>query len=140
MLPVLSDGTISGLPATFGKVKLSISRASNSGRIDGVQLSGPSFRTTLNPCLLDRFASASHVVASGSWYHDLRRYPPYVSLYFHIGEHDFRRYDNEYYSVTFSLIDGRILSGLRAWDPWWGQWRAQYIRPADKCSHWDSVS
>jgi hypothetical protein len=139
ILPILSDGTISDLPATFGRVKVSISRASSSQKIEGVQLSGLRFKTRLNPCLLKRVASASHIEASGSWYHDLRRSPPYVSLNFYMGEYDFRRYNNEYYSVTFSLIDGHILSGLRTWDPWWGKWRGQYIKPADKCSNWSGV-
>jgi len=60
-------------------------------------------------------------------------------LTFYSGKYDPQSPVNEYYSVTFSLLDGHILMGQRAWDPVVGAWRAQVIDPADKCSHWQSL-
>ncbi|GAB3357616.1 hypothetical protein GCM10027430_27100 [Lysobacter tyrosinilyticus] len=89
--------------------------------------------------MLEKLSSVSRIEASGSWYHDLSRFPAYVSLTFYTGKYDPQSYYNDYYSITFSLVDGHILSGLRTWDPWWGNWRGQYIKPADRCSSWASA-
>jgi hypothetical protein len=140
ILPIRSDGTIGDLPATFGQVRVDIARSGRDSRVTSVQLSSPRFRVRLNPCVLRKLDHVVHVQASGSWYHnDLQRHPPYISLTFYTGQYDQHRFDNDSYAVTFSLIDGRLLSGMRTWDPWWGNWRGQYISPANKCSHWATL-
>ncbi|MCS3744952.1 hypothetical protein FHY18_000482 [Xanthomonas arboricola] len=135
------DGTLGAVPATYGPVKVHINRAKgNPGTLTRVAISSPHFNVVLNQCILGKLRDVTKVEASGSWYHTRVNLPAYVSLTFYSGKYDLRSYSNSYYSVTFSLLDGHILSGQRAWDPLVGSWRAQIIDPADKCSHWQHLA
>ncbi|GAB3374456.1 hypothetical protein GCM10027431_27020 [Lysobacter rhizosphaerae] len=137
ILPIKADGTLGDLPAKYGPVRVTISRAvGNPTTLTRVSLESPRFNVSLNQCILAKLRGVTELQASGSWYHTRGSLPAYVSLTFDSGKYDPRRATNEYYSVTFSLIDGHILMGERAWDPLIGDWRGQYIDPADKCSHW----
>ena len=108
--------------------------------VTGVALTSPHFNVALNQCILSKLKDVTHVQASGSWYHTQGSLPAYVSLIFYSGKYDAASPTNEYYSITFSLLDGHILMGQRAWDPVFGAWRGQNITPADKCSHWKNIS
>ena len=131
------DGEISGLPPQFSPVKVEITRKANdSAALASVVLSSPRFRIRLNQCVLRRLVNVQRVEASASWYHDLERSPPYISFSFHSSP---AQLNPEFYAVTFSLVDGRILSGQRARDPWWGSWRGRVVDPADKCGHWEPL-
>ena len=137
ILPIGPDGTLGGIPASYGPVKVKVSRdARHPAAITGVRVSSPRFTVTLSDCVVEKLKGIAHVEASGSWYHDQRTFPPYVSLVFYTGRHDPASPTNDYYSVTFSLLDGRILMGQRARDPLIGRWMGRVIDPADKCSHW----
>ena len=115
ILPINADGTLGDLPATYGPVGVNISRAAgNPTTLTGVSLKSPRFNVSLNQCVLAKLRGVTHIQASGSWYHTRGSLPPYVSLTFYSGQYDPGRPTNEYYSVTFSLIDGHILMGGRA--------------------------
>jgi len=137
ILPIASDGTLGVVPAAYGPVKVHVSRApDNPATLTRVAVTSPRFNIVLNECIVSNLKHVTHIQASGSWYHTRGDTSPYATLTFFSGSYDPRRPTNSYYSVTFSLLDGRILMGQRAWDPLIGSWRAQYIDPADKCSHW----
>jgi hypothetical protein len=138
ILSLGADGTVAALPAAYGPLIVHVSRAPNTRDILGVALDSPRFHVRLNQCVVRMLSGVTTVQASGSWYHDLRRMPPYVTLTFFTSSP--RAAEPEYYAVTFSLIDGRILGGQRAWDPWWGKFRGQGINPANKCSHWEQLA
>jgi hypothetical protein len=135
ILPIGADGTLGVIPAAYGPVRVRVSRAAPSA-ITQVVVTSPRFNITLNQCILSKLRGVTHIQASGSWYHTRGSSPPYASLTFYSGKYDPRSPTGEYYSVTFSLLDGHILMGQRAWDPLIGTWRARVIDPADKCSHW----
>ncbi len=138
ILPILADGTLDGLPADYGPVRVAVFRApADPTTLTRVRLTSPRFSVSLNSCVLTKLRGITYIQASGSWYHERAQggLPAYVSLTFY-SHFDPGRAINEHYSVTFSLIDGRILVGGRAWDPLIGPWRMQHINPADKCSHW----
>ena len=141
ILSIKADGTIDSLPAVYGVVKVRIDRSPiNPSVITGVGISSPSFNVRLSSCVTNKLKSITRVEASGSWYHDLSRMPPYVSLNFYTDDFDSKSPTSDYYSVTFSLTDGKILMGQRAWDPWWGAWRGELAKPADKCTGWQRIS
>lgn len=140
ILPISADGTLGAIPDTYGPVRVNISRAKgNPEAVTGVALTSPHFNIALNQCILSKLKDVTHIKASGSWHHTPGSFPPYVSLVFYSGKYDPDSPTNEYYSITFSLLDGRILMGQRAWDPIIGAWRGQIIDPADKCSYWQNV-
>lgn len=140
ILPIAPDGTLQDLPTTFGPVRVLIDRSASDPRsITKVEISSRKFNVKLAQCVVAKLNSVAHVEATGSWYHDIDRLPPYVSLTFFSGRYDPSSYRNEFYSVTFSLKDGKIMYGQRASDPWWRHWRAIPVKPADKCSGWRSV-
>ncbi|WP_153066244.1 MULTISPECIES: hypothetical protein [Xanthomonas] len=140
ILPIGADGALGAIPDRYGPVKVRISRAAeNSGALTGVAITSPHFNIVLSQCILSKLKGVTHIQASGSWYHTRGSLPPYASLTFYSGEYDPRSPANEYYSVTFSLFDGHILMGQRAWYPIIGDWRAQVIDPADKCSYWQKI-
>ena len=140
ILPIEPDGTLSGLPDRYGPVKVHIVRdADNPKNLQGVVLSSPGFRVSLSQCVLRHLHDVSRIQASGSWYHTRSTLPPYVTLTFHTGRYVPASGALPYYSVTFSLLDGHILMGARAWDPPLGDWRARVIDPADKCAHWERI-
>lgn len=137
ILPIAADGTLGVIPATYGPARVHISRdPAHPAALTRVAVTSPRFNVVFNECILSKLEQVTHIQASGSWHPTRGSFPPYASLTFYSGTYDPRRPTNEYYSVTFSLLDGRILMGQRAWDPLLGSWRAQYIDPADKCSHW----
>ena len=132
ILPIKPDGTLAGLPDQYGPVKVQVERSSSDARkVQSVVLASPRFRVSLNQCVIDRLNNVNRVEASGSWYHEHRTLPPYVSLTFYSGRYDPSGVNNQYYSVTYSLVDGRILMGEHAWDPLLGAWRAKVANPAD---------
>ncbi len=140
ILPIKADGTIDSLPAVYGVVKVELDRSpTNPQVLTGVGVSSSRFSVRLNSCVTDKLKAFTHVEASGSWYHDLSGMPPYVTLAFYTGDRDFKSGTDHYYSVTFSLIDGKILMAQRAWDPWWGAWRSELVQPADKCMGWQHI-
>ena len=140
ILPIKPDGTLADLPAEYGPVRISIVRSKdNASKVQQVVLSSPKFRVTLNKCVIDLLGDVTHVEASGSWYHERGILPPYVSLDFYSGPYNPRSHDNQYSSVTYSLVDGRILMGTRMWKPLIGGTRGRIINPADKCSHWQQA-
>ena len=140
ILPISSDGTLGALPDAYGPVKFHISNsARNYGELDEVGLSSPHFNITLSQCILSILKDATHVQASGSWSHTPVAPSPYVSLTFFQGEYIPRSPTNEYSSVTFSLLDGRILMGQRSWVPVVGAWRERTIDPAGECLHWQNL-
>lgn len=140
-LPIESDGTLSGLPDDYGPVRVQVTRKTETpGDLSSVVLTSPRFRVTLNSCVVDRLKAVSHVGAFGSWYHPAGGLPPYVSILFHSGDYDPKSHTNAYISVTFSLLDGRILAADRAWDPLIGEFRSQGISPADQCAHWKKLA
>jgi hypothetical protein len=138
ILPIKPDGTVTGLPQRFGAVRVQISRSRLQPKsISGVAVTSSRFNIRLNSCVTDKLQGVVSVEASGSWYHDLKRMPPYLSLTFYTKPESTQ--PPEFYSVTISLVDGHILMGQRTWDPWWGSWRGKVIEPADKCSDWSGV-
>lgn len=138
ILPIAADGTLGAIPAAYGPVKVRVSRNKDrSAALTGVVVSSPRFNFKLNPCVLEKLKDVVHVRATGSWYHALNDLHPYATLTFYSGDYDPRSPENEYYSVTFSLLDGRILMGERAWNPVLGGWRMRFINPANKCSQWE---
>ena len=140
ILPIGADGTLGVIPDTYGPIKVRIFRATDNPRtLTGVALTSPNFNITLSQCILSKLKDVTHVQASGSWYHDRGSLPAYASLTFYSGKYDPQSPANEYYSVTFSLLDGHILMGERAWDPFVGGRRATVIDPADKCSDWQRL-
>ena len=139
-MPIEADGTLSAIPAVYGPVQVHISRAPKDPEVlTRIEITSPRFNVTLNQCILDKLKSVTHIQASGSWYHTRGSLPPYASITFYNAKYDPRSPTNKYYSVTFSLLDGHILMGQRAWDPLIGNWRAQAIDPADKCSDWERL-
>lgn len=137
ILPISADGTLTDLPAEYGPVRLHIERSARDTReVRKIVLSSPKFRTSLNPCLIDLLGDIAHVEADGSWYHDTDTLPAYVSLTFYSRPYEPKGTDNQSYSVTYSLADGRLLMGGRTWNPLIGAQRGRVIQPADKCSHW----
>jgi len=137
VLPIREDGTLDGLPARYGTVKVEIVRTEKSqDSIEKVVISSPRFRTTLNQCVLRKLKNVAHVDASGSWYHANSDLPPYVTLTFYSNLGNAMGNNSEYYAVTYSLLDGKILSGMRSKVTIFGQWGGRYIYPADSCSHW----
>jgi len=139
-LPIGQDGTLGNLPSSFGPLKVLVGRSSSTTHsIESVLLTSGKFRTKLNPCVLAKFGSISNVKAWGSWYHNLKQLPPYVSIVFYASNgYDSNRPDNDFYAITFSLVDGRILMAERASHNWWGSWRGVPIRPPGKCSGWSN--
>lgn len=140
ILPIKPDGTLADLPAEYGPVRIDIVRSKDdASEVQQVVLSSPKFRVALNKCVIDLLGNVTHIAASGSWYHEPDRLPPYVSLDFYSGPYDASSHDNQYSSVTYSLVDGRILMGRRMWKPLIGGTRGRIIDPADKCSHWQQA-
>lgn len=140
ILPIKPDGTLADLPAEYGPVRISIVRSrDNASEVRQVVLSSPKFRVSLNQCVIDLLGNVTHVEASGSWYHKPGRLPPYVSLDFYSDPYDPGSRDNQYSSVTYSLVDGRILMGTRMWKPLIGRPQGRIIDPADKCSQWQQA-
>jgi|SRR5690554_2686291 hypothetical protein len=137
VLPIQSDGTLAAIPSHYGPVKVEIKRSKDDAKeVTGVVVSSPRFRTSLNQCVIRKLDNVIQVSASGSWYHNLNDQPPYFTLSFYSSRNDPRGENNEYYSVTFSLLDGQVLSGFRSRVNIFGDWRGRYIYPADRCSHW----
>ena len=137
ILPISADGTLNDLPAEYGPIRIHIERsASDTREIRKIILSSPKFRTALNQCLIDLLGDIAHVEADGSWYHHTDNLPPYVSLTFYAHPYEPKGTRNQSYSVTYSLVDGRILMGGRTWHTLIGSPRGRVIQPADKCSHW----
>ena len=137
VLPIREDGTLDGLPTRYGTVKVEIVRTERSREsVEKVVISSQRFRTTLNQCVLRKLRKVVHVDASGSWHHVNSDLPPYVTLTFHSSLGNPMGNNREYYSVTYSLFDGKILSGMRSKVNIFGQWGGRYIYPADSCSHW----
>ena len=141
ILPIKADGTIDALPAVYGTVKVHIDRSPHDPHaLTGVAVSSPRFHVKLEPCVLSKLKAVTRVEASGSWYHDLNEFPPYLALNFYTDGYNPKSPINEHYSITFSLADGKILMGQRVWDPRWGTPRGELIEPADKCSGWRRIS
>lgn len=137
ILRIGADGTLTDVPDRYGPVKVRIQRSSSDPRkTQQVVLSSPHFRVSLNPCLIDKLQDITRIEAQGSWYHEEAIMPPYVSITFYLGRYDARGTNNQYYTIVYSLVDGRILMGRRAWNPLIGAPRGQVINPADKCAHW----
>ena len=135
VLRVAGDGTLSGLPHKLGPTSLQVSYSS-PGKVSGVRLTTPRFTTRLNACVLSHLTDIAAVRASASWYHNLERMPPYISLTFFSTSPAPSNYFGEGYEVTISLVDGQIIGGQRTWDPWWGSPRGQPIDGANKCQAW----
>jgi hypothetical protein len=140
ILPIRADGTLGGLPSAYGLVRVHIERtAGNPRQIRSVVLTSKKFRISLKPCVIEKLKDVVHIEANGSWYHTRGTLPPYVSLSFYSSQYDPKSATNAYYSITYSLLDGHILMGQRAWHSPLGHWRAQTIDPADNCSHWSRL-
>lgn len=137
ILHIGSDGSLTDIPDRYGPVRVLVQRSSNDPRkTQQVVLSSPHFRVSLNPCLIDKLQDITHIEAQGSWYHEETVMPPYVSITFYVGRYEARGTNNPSYTIVYSLVDGRILMGQRAWDPLIGAPRGKVINPADKCAHW----
>lgn len=81
ILPIGAGGTLTGIPDTYGPVKVRISRATDNPKVlTGVALTSPHFNINLNQCIVSRLKDVTRVQASGSWYHAPGSLPPYVSL------------------------------------------------------------
>lgn len=136
ILHIGADGSLTDIPDRYGPVKVLIHRSSSDSRkTQQVVLSSPHFQVSLNPCLIDKLQDITRIEAQGSWYHDETVMPPYVSITFYVGRYEARGTNNPSYTIVYSLVDGRILMGQRAWDPLIGAPRGQVINPADKCAH-----
>ena len=141
ILSIRPDGTLTDLPDEYGPVRINIVRSKDdASAVQHVVLSSPKFRVSLNKCVIELLGDIKHVEASGSWYHEPGRLPPYVSMTFYSGPYDPKGDKNQYSSVTYSLLDGRILMGQRMWVPLIGGPRGRIINPADQCSHWRQAS
>ena len=137
-LPIGRGGTLGNLPPKFGPVKVLVGYSSSDPQtVRSVTLTSPRFGTKLNSCVLAKLGPIVHVVASGSWYHNLSHLPPYVSVVFFTSDgYNPSRFDNNYYSITFSLTDGHILLAEKVSHHWWSSMHGAPILPPDKCSGW----
>jgi hypothetical protein len=83
ILSISSDGTVAGLPPSFGQVTISI-RDLESGK-PSIEFSAGGNLTSIQPCAaqLIRSRSLSQVDISGSWYHEEDLLPYYVQVRFH---------------------------------------------------------
>jgi hypothetical protein len=82
ILSISPDGTVAGLPPSFGSVTISI-RGLESGK-PSIEFSAGGNLTTIQPCAahLVRSRSLSQVDISGSWYHEEDSLPYYVQVRF----------------------------------------------------------
>jgi hypothetical protein len=138
-LDVSPSGQIIGLPAQYGPLHVDV-RYSNNRDVKSVRLSGRQFSIKLNRCALEHLTHVVKIRASGSWYHDLSRIPPYVSLQFLQELPTSEDPSGQGISITFSLTDGQILMADRRYDPWWGGPRGKFTQRAASCSGWRDLA
>jgi hypothetical protein len=132
------SGRISDIPSPWGPVQVSVQYV-GQGRVSSVQLKGSHFNVRLSPCVLHHLDHVTRVEASGSWWHDRRVMPPYMSLHFVQAPPPSPRMPPLEVDITFSLWSGHILMAQRWRDPWWGAPRAEEVWNARSCAGWDSL-
>jgi hypothetical protein len=134
---IAPDGSVQGLPKPWAPAKLKLKFSNSTHQpVQSAELSFSRLTVRLKPCFLKKLNSRSldHVLVSGSWYHDTRTFPPYISLTFYTAAFDPGRFENDSYSITFSLIDGHVLNGTQMWKPWWGgSFRGKVLSPKELC-------
>lgn len=139
ILKIGADGRIAEIPAPWGPVRVVVSYAAPR-HVTSVQVANQRFNVKLSPCVLKYLGGVTAVGASGSWYHEPSVMPPYLTLVFVQQAARNSRMPEQSVSVTFSLADGRVLMGSRAWKPKWRGQQQKVITHAASCSAWRELA
>jgi hypothetical protein len=114
IVDIESDGTLSAIPEAFGPAALRITFSeANSGRppVSSVELTLGARKTSLPACVtaLLQTARPEDVRAMGSWYHDEKSLPYYLSVQFF--DPGYRRQSDYHsgYSLLFNLRTARLM-------------------------------
>lgn len=138
LLRITKNGEIVGFPNEYGMLRVDVEYTKERD-VRSVRFSGKGFSIKLKPCVLKRMKGISVVLASGSWYHDLERHPPYVHLDFMQAPPSEENFRGVGVGVTFSVQDGRILMAQRHANPWFGRAYSRVSFDATTCKKWDEL-
>lgn len=111
LLPIAADGSILEVPDEFGKVRLVVSGLGSEGAI--IQLTIGKNSTALPSCVsrLIKSRTLKHVEASGSWYHNIDKLPPYLEIRFFKPSEDPKATFRSSQDFMFNLRNGKLIVG-----------------------------
>ena len=134
-LTITKTGEVAGLPKQYGRVMVLASRNAE-GDFTSFSIKNQRFNVRLNQCVLRHLRGITELRASGSWYHDLRTMPAYVSINFIKTRPSGNDYSGTGTEITFSLTDGQILMAQRKEKSLFGSPRGKVMQQAASCKDW----
>lgn len=135
-LRLAPDGSVLGLPPEWRDTRLHIEQADN-GDIVRLSITGRGYRRVFHSCVLHKLRRIRSIVISGSWYHDVSSFPPYLNIDLStgkIGADTIMSMPD--HSITLSILDGRILGAYESTRSWLGYGRTRKLVDAHLCSGW----
>ena len=113
IFPIDEDGKLADFPAQFGpaSLKVSFSVPKSDLPIAAVVLGLGRKRIDLPACItrLLKSTSISQVMASGSWYHEERRLPYYLSFTFFDPGYSISKWANPGLKLLFNMRTGELI-------------------------------
>lgn len=136
VLRLAPDGSILGLPPEWRGTRLHIEQADN-GDIVRLTISGRGYRRIIHSCVLHKLRRIRSIVISGSWYHDVSSFPPYLNIDLSTGQigSDTIKFMPAH-SIALSLVDGHILDVREYTQSWLGYGRTRMLVDPHLCSGW----
>jgi hypothetical protein len=110
LLPVAADGSISGIPTEFGRVRLIVEGLGSEKPF--IQLRIGANQMTLPSCVSSRILTSgmAGVRVTGSWYHDEEdSLPYYLNIHFFDPGYDPRRSYNSSQEFLFNLHNAKLI-------------------------------
>ena len=132
------DGTLEGLPVAYAPAAVHVRYAEDAGasKVVALALVLRDKRIALPPCLLRTITARRkpHLQVHASWYHDLTRFPPAITIeLMEMPRPDAREWERE--SFTFDLRTGALLLSRRVRKHWlFDSWRTEPIQVRALCS------
>ena len=113
ILSVRPDGSIPGIPASFGHVNFNVKDLGTAH--PQIKFQVANHRTVIPSCLtrLIRSKNLSDIELRGSWYHDETSLPYYVSVQFFDHNNNHQHFDNSSYEFLFNLHDAKLIEVKR---------------------------
>ena len=133
VLRLSTDGSLEGLPAEWGPLKLA-TRYASARKLDELALHGPRFDLRLPDCIVDHVGRVDSVEVTASWDQDPGGLPPYLSLQFYRQEPASELVHMASVKITISLVDGKLLMAHARRD----DSSMKSIDPPDSCDAWAS--